>query len=101
MLSFSLVNTILAQWFDPSYAERETRKDLVAMSLSLDSLASELENRDLFIQSIRTALEGEPSESDQITSEQAAAGVQLTTSPNSNLKRVVISFWGKTLTTLN
>lgn len=84
LLSFYLVNTILAQWFDPSYAERETRKDLVAMSLSLDSLASELENRDLFIQSIRKALEGEAADNEQITSEQAAAGVQLTTSPNSN-----------------
>jgi murein DD-endopeptidase MepM/ murein hydrolase activator NlpD len=84
MLSFYLVNTILAQWFDPSYAERETRKDLVSMSLSLDSLASELESRDLFIQSIRTALEGEPSDREQLNSEQAAAAVQLTTSPNSN-----------------
>ncbi|PIQ48049.1 MAG: peptidase M23 [Cytophagales bacterium CG12_big_fil_rev_8_21_14_0_65_40_12] len=54
------------------------------MSLSLDSLASELENRDLFIQSIRKALEGEAADQEQITSEQAAAGVQLTTSPNSN-----------------
>uniref|UniRef100_UPI004047EF65 M23 family metallopeptidase n=1 Tax=Roseivirga sp. TaxID=1964215 RepID=UPI004047EF65 len=84
LLSFYLVNTILAQWFDSSYAERETRKDLVAMSLSLDSLASELENRDLFIQSIRKALEGEAADHEEITSEQAAAGVQLTTSPNSN-----------------
>lgn len=84
LLSFYLVNTILAQWFDPRHAESETRKDLVTMSLSLDSLASELENRDLFIQSIRKALEGETGSDDQATQDNQSGNIQLTTSQSSN-----------------
>ncbi len=61
-LSFYLVNTFLAQWFDPRFAERETRKDLVTMRLSLDSLEQELDTRDRYIQSIREILEGDVQE---------------------------------------
>ena len=57
-LSFYLVNTLLAQWFDPGFAERETRKELVTLSISIDSLENELNNRDLYIQSIRSVLLG-------------------------------------------
>lgn len=59
VISFYLVNTVLAQWFDPRYAEQETRKDLVRMSISLDSLEQELESRDRFIMSIKKVLEGD------------------------------------------
>ena len=45
VLSFYMINTFLAQWFDPSYADRETRKDLVEMQLTLDSITQELENK--------------------------------------------------------
>lgn len=54
-----LVNTVLAQWFDPRYAEQETRKDLVQMSISLDSLNQELENRDQFITSFKKIMQGD------------------------------------------
>lgn len=54
-----LVNTVLAQWFDPRYAEQETRKDLVQMSISLDSLNQELENRDQFINSFKKIMQGD------------------------------------------
>ena len=56
--SFYLVNTLLAQWFDPRFAERETRKELVNLSVSIDSLENELDNRDQYIQSIRSVLLG-------------------------------------------
>lgn len=59
VISFYLVNTVLAQWFDPRYAEQETRKDLVSMSISLDSLEQELESRDRFIMSIKKVMEGD------------------------------------------
>ena len=45
VLSFYMINTFLAQWFDPSYADRETRKDLVEMQMTLDSITQELENK--------------------------------------------------------
>ena len=84
VLSLYLLNTVLAQWFDPRHAENETRKDLVTMSLSLDSLASELESRDLFIQSIRKALEGETAVDDPATQENLSGNVQLTNSATSS-----------------
>lgn len=58
-LSIYLVNTVLDQWFDPRYAEQETRKDLVQMSISLDSLSQELENRDQFITSFKKIMQGD------------------------------------------
>ncbi len=58
-ISIYLVNTVLAQWFDPRYAEQETRKDLVQMSISLDSLNQELENRDQFISSFKKIMQGD------------------------------------------
>ena len=58
-LSFYLVNTALAQWFDPRFAEQETRKELVQMNLSLDSLEQELNSRDAFITSLKKVLQGD------------------------------------------
>lgn len=58
-LSFYMVNTILAQWFDPRYAERQTRQELVELTFELDSLSYELESRDQFIQSIKKVLQGD------------------------------------------
>ena len=83
VISFYLVNTVLAQWFDPTHAERETRKDLVTMSLSLDSLATELENRDLFIQSMKRVLDGDQATEGEELAETSADAVQLTRDPNS------------------
>lgn len=60
-LSFYMVNTILKQWFDPRYSERQTRQDLVEMTFALDSLSYELESRDQFIQSIKKVLQGDVS----------------------------------------
>lgn len=60
-ISFYLINTVLAQWFDPRYAEQQTRKDLVQMSISIDSLEQALESRNQFIVGIKKALEGEES----------------------------------------
>ena len=54
-----MVNTILDQWFDPRYAERQTRQELVELTFQLDSLSYELESRDQFIQSIKKVLQGD------------------------------------------
>ena len=84
-LSFYLVNTVLAQWFDPRFAERETRKDLVEMSISLDSLEAELESRDRFIMDLRMVLDGgnpEAGDSINVTTE---GQVQLTDNQSTRL----------------
>lgn len=70
-VSIYLVNTVLAQWFDPRYAEQETRKDLVQMSISLDSLSQELEDRDRFITSFKKVMQGDVT-TDEIEQSQAA-----------------------------
>lgn len=70
-ISIYLVNTVLAQWFDPRYAEQETRKDLVQMSISLDSLSQELQDRDRFITSFKKIMRGDVT-TDEIQQSQAA-----------------------------
>jgi murein DD-endopeptidase MepM/ murein hydrolase activator NlpD len=76
-LSFYLVNTFLAKWFDPRFADQETRKELVSMRLSLDSLENQLDLRDQYIQGIRSILDGDVSENDERTEQTTGAGVQL------------------------
>ncbi len=83
-LSFYLVNTALAQWFDPTYAERETRKDLVTMALSLDSLEQELGKRDQYIQNIGAVLSGGNPDEIPTSQEPSTAAVQLEQSESSD-----------------
>ncbi len=64
-LSFYLVNTFLAQWFDPRYAERETREDMVEMQLSLDSLENRLSKRNAYIDMIMARLEGDTTSNEE------------------------------------
>ena len=78
-LSFYLVNTFLAQWFDPRYAEQETRKDLVEMQLVLDSINNRLENQIQYTQDLNMILMG--GNRDTLQNETANAGaVNLTDS---------------------
>lgn len=58
-ISFYLVNTILKQWFDPRYAEQQTRIELVEMKKSLDSMQVQLTYRDNYIQNIKRILSGD------------------------------------------
>lgn len=57
--SLFLAQTLLAKWFDPRYAQRETNKKLNQLSLKLDSLALEEENKDQFIQNFKRVLSGD------------------------------------------
>jgi len=76
-LSFYLVNSFLAKWFDPRYADQETRKELVTMRLSLDSLETELDTRDQYIQGLRTILEGDVADNNIKTEQNSGAVVAL------------------------
>ena len=73
-LSFYMVTTILKQWFDPRYAERQTRQELVYMTFTLDSLAYELDSRDRFIQSIKKVLKGDVTTNEITETAQASDG---------------------------
>lgn len=47
--SLFLTKTILAQWFDPNYAQMEANKQLYVLTLKLDSLSEEVRRKDQFI----------------------------------------------------
>lgn len=61
-LAFYLVNTVLKQWFDPRYTAQQNRIELIEMRQSLDSLETELDERDNYIQNIKRILSGEEQE---------------------------------------
>ena len=76
-LSFYMVNTFLAKWFDPRFADQETRKELVVMRSSLDSLEIELDLRDQYIQGIRSVLEGDVADDEAASKQGNIGAVQL------------------------
>lgn len=58
-ISLILVKTLLAQWFDPRYAQMEANKQLFELSLKVDSLAEEVDRKDQFIGSFQRVLSGD------------------------------------------
>lgn len=59
LLSLLLVKTLLAQWFDPRHAQIEANKKLYALTLKVDSLATEVEQKDRFILNFQRVLGGD------------------------------------------
>ena len=57
--SLYLAQTLLAKWFDPRYAQRETNKKLDQLARKVDSLALDEENKDQFIQNFKRVLSGD------------------------------------------
>ncbi len=58
-LCLFLVNTLLAQWFDPRHAQMESNKKLYQLSVKVDSLAQEVEEKDKFILNFQRVLSGD------------------------------------------
>lgn len=59
--SLSLSKTLLARWYDPQLKEIEINKKIVELSLSVDSLASEVDKKEKFIQSLKNIVEEDKS----------------------------------------
>lgn len=59
MISLYLVTTILAAWLDPRHAEVEVNRQLIELSLAVDSLAVEVERKEAFISSFQRLASGE------------------------------------------
>jgi murein DD-endopeptidase MepM/ murein hydrolase activator NlpD len=57
--SLFLSQTLLARWFDPRYAQRETTKKLIQIQAKIDSLIIEEENKDQFIRNFKRVLNGD------------------------------------------
>ena len=53
-----LVNTVLAQWFDPRYAQRQLQKELVGLTTKVDSLELQTQLKDEYILTFRKMLVG-------------------------------------------
>lgn len=58
-LSLLLVKTLLAQWFDPRHAQIEANKSLYELTLKVDSLALEVDEKDRFIRNFQRVLSGD------------------------------------------
>ena len=59
VLSFFLVETILAQWFDPRHSQMEANRNLIQLSLRLDSLEFEVYRKQQFINNFQRILKGD------------------------------------------
>ncbi len=59
LISLFLTETILEQWFDPRHAQMQTNKQLVKLTMELDSLSEEVRRKDQFIALFRGFLTGE------------------------------------------
>ncbi len=57
--SLFLVNTLLKQWFDPRYAQAESNRKLIELSLVVDSLEKRVEQEKVFINSFQTIVKGD------------------------------------------
>jgi murein DD-endopeptidase MepM/ murein hydrolase activator NlpD len=58
-ISLYLAQTLLAQWFDPRYQQAELNKELINLSMTVDSLADDLEKKNEFISNFQQIVEGE------------------------------------------
>jgi murein DD-endopeptidase MepM/ murein hydrolase activator NlpD len=57
--SFYLSTTLLKEWFDPRHAELQANKEVIALSMSVDSLQNEVGLKDKFIDNLKLILSGE------------------------------------------
>ena len=58
-LSVLSVNTVLKQWFDPRYAEMEANRQVLNLTMMLDSLQHEVQVKNNYIQNVMYILEGQ------------------------------------------
>ncbi len=78
-LAVYLVTMALEQWLDPRHAQMEANRQVLELSMTIDSLEQEVSNKDIYIENIRRIIAGE--EIDQT----------LEVSPESSLKPAELS----------
>jgi murein DD-endopeptidase MepM/ murein hydrolase activator NlpD len=59
--SLFLSKTLLAKWFDPKHAQMEQDRKLFELALRVDSLAGEVQRKELYIQNVQRILSGDTS----------------------------------------
>lgn len=70
MASLYLSKSVLAQWFDPRHAQLRANKQLIQLSLAIDSLSQEVDRKDQFINNFQSIVNGE----DILTAEIVSVG---------------------------
>jgi murein DD-endopeptidase MepM/ murein hydrolase activator NlpD len=60
-LSLFMVKTILAKWFDPKHEQMVMNQQLYKLAQQVDSLAMEVDRKDLFIENFQRVLSGDTS----------------------------------------
>ncbi len=76
LISLYLVTTLLKAWMDPRYAEVEANRQVLELSMAVDSLAAEVDRKEAFIASIQQIVTGDIS-SDTIPTSGGEAGSRL------------------------
>ena len=61
LLAIYLVSTALNQWLDPRYAQSLANRQLIDLSMRVDSMTFELNAKDRYVNNIRLILEGKDS----------------------------------------
>lgn len=69
LLSFSLATSLLEQWFDPRYAQLKANKEIMALSVSLDSIVKEVDKKEAFIENFKLIMSGEDHIYQQVNNE--------------------------------
>lgn len=59
ILSIYLVTFVLEQWLDPRYALTASNRELLDLSIKLDSLEREVNIRDTYLENVRKVLDGD------------------------------------------
>ncbi|MFP4090665.1 MAG: M23 family metallopeptidase [Cyclobacteriaceae bacterium] len=54
-----LVSTLLEQWFDPRYAQAESNRQLIELSMAVDSLEQQVQKKQAFIGSFQRIVSGD------------------------------------------
>lgn len=88
MLSLVLSQTLLAKWFDPKHAQMVANKQLYELALRVDSLATEVDRKDSFIQNFQRILSGDTS-SGFVDPAQAFSGQEKTVKPVGSMQPAV------------
>lgn len=77
VLSVWMVTGVLEKWLDPRHAQRESKREVTKLTMSIDSLEQEMRQKDEYIKNIRIIFSGEDDqyanvEDRELTEEQIA-----------------------------
>ncbi len=58
-ISTYLVTGVLEEWLDPRHTQRESRREVVKLTMAIDSLEQQMRQKDAYIENIRKIFSGE------------------------------------------